>query len=344
MVALITGGAGFIGHHVAAHFLHNTEWDLVFLDRLDLSGNLNRLQELIFSDHPEWRKRCKWIFHDLKAPMNPQLIAQVGPVDFVFHMAASTHVDRSITHPLEFVYDNVVGTANLLEYCRAVQPREKIVYFSTDEVFGPASPKSDPVSGGDGKYPRTQWDYREWDRYRSANPYAATKAGGEELCIAYHNTYGLPILITHCMNVFGERQSPEKFIPMTVKRTRDQELVIVHADKTKTKAGSRYYIHARNVADAVLTVVDKGSPGDKYNIVGEKEMDNLELAKLIAGYVGKPLLYEMVDFHSSRPGHDLRYSLDGAKLATMGWKPPVSFEESMERVVKWTLDNPRWLL
>lgn len=342
--ALVTGGAGFIGHHLAAHLLHNTDLKLVFLDRLDFSGNLNRLHELIFHDHPEWTKRCRFVFHDLKAPINLQVGAQIGPVDYVFHLAASTHVDRSIDSPMEFVMDNVVGTTNLLDYCRRAGVREKIIYFSTDEVFGPAAPAGPDDHRVDRKYPQPRPTYLEWDRYRSANPYAASKAGAEEMCLAYENTYGLPILITHCMNVFGERQSPEKYIPNTISKVMNRMMVTVHANKDKTQAGSRFYIHARNVSDAVLTVAKKGTIGDKYNIVGEREVDNLQLAKMIAEVVGKPLNHMMVDFHSSRPGHDLRYSLCGDKLAQMGWKPPVGFENSLERTIHWTLANPRWLL
>jgi len=338
--ALITGGAGFIGHHFVEHVLRNTDWELVLLDRLDFSGNQNRLVEI--ADFDKHKRRMRWVFHDLKAPLNPQIVAQIGKVDYVFHLAASTHVDRSITHPMEFVLDNVVGTANVLDYCRAVEP-QRIVYFSTDEVFGPAA-DPDHIPPFRSHSPTNRVAYREWDRYRSANPYAATKAGAEELCLAYENTYKLPILITHCMNVIGERQSPEKYVPNTIAKVRDGRLVTVHADKTRTKAGSRFYIHARNVADAVLTVVQKGTPGDKFNIVGEAECDNLRLAQMIAEVVGRPLQYEMVDFHSSRPGHDLRYALDGSKLAAMGWKPPVSFEQSLDRVVRWTLAHPRWLL
>jgi dTDP-glucose 4,6-dehydratase len=324
-VVLLTGGAGFIGHHVAEHVLRNTDWSIVFLDRLDLSGNLNRIAEIAGWDGH--RHRCRWVWHDLKAPVSPQLAQQIGPVDYVFHLAAATHVDRSISDPLSFVYDNVVATANLLEYARWHDP-VRFVYFSTDEVFGPAP---EGVA------------YKEWDRYRSGNPYSATKAGAEELCLAYHNTYGLPVLITHCMNVIGERQHPEKFVPGTIRRVRDGQLVVVHANADLTKAGSRFYIHARNVAHAVMFILQHGRVGDKFNIVGEEECDNLRLAQLIAGFVGKPLRHVMTDFHSQRPGHDLRYALDGSKLAALGWAPPVSFEQSLERVVKWSLDHPEWL-
>ena len=325
MVTLLTGGAGFIGHHVAEHLLRNTDEKLVFLDRLDCAGNLNRLAEI--ANWQKHKSRCRWVWHDLKAPISDQVMKQIGPVNTVLHMAAGTHVDRSITDPLSFVHDNVLGTAHLLEYCRRAEP-SRMLYFSTDEVFGPA-----PQGVA----------YKEWDRYKSGNPYSATKAGAEELCLAWHNTYKTPVYISHCMNVFGERQSPEKFIPMCIRKVRDRELITIHSDRSKTKAGSRFYIHARNVADAVLFILANGTPGEKYNIVGSREVDNLSLAKMIAEIVGKKPMWEMVDFHSSRPGHDLRYALDGRLLEAMGWKPPVSFEKGLERVVKWSLAHPEWL-
>lgn len=324
MKILLTGGAGFIGHHVAEHFLRVTDAKITFLDRLDCSGNLNRIAQI--KDWDKYKRRCRFVFHDLRAPINDQLASQLGEHDTILHLAAFTHVDRSIESPLAAIADNVMGTAHILEHARL--GCERFIYFSTDEVFGPA-----PAGV----------EYKEWDRYRSTNPYSASKAGGEELVLAYHNTYKVPALITHTMNVFGERQHPEKYIPGTIAKVRDADLVTVHANAEKTRAGSRFYIHARNVADALLHLLKLGKSGDKYNIVGELECDNLRLAQLIASFVGKPLSYEMVDFHSQRPGHDLRYALDGSKMARMGWKPAVAFEESLERVVRWSLSHSEWL-
>jgi dTDP-glucose 4,6-dehydratase len=324
MKVLLTGGAGFIGHHLAEHILLNTDWTVTFLDRLDLSGNLNRITGI-----RRWnalKARCRWIFHDLRAPIGDLLAGQIGEHDYILHLAALTHVDRSIADPLAAVADNVMGTAHILEHAR--RGCSRFLYFGTDEVFGPAP---EGIA------------YKEWDRYRSTNPYSATKAGGEELTLAYQNTYRLPAFCTHTMNVFGERQHPEKFIPNTIRKVRGGERVIIHADKTLTKPGSRFYIHARNVADAILFLLQHGEPGDKYNIVGEVECNNLQLAELIADCVGKKLIYEFVDFHSSRPGHDLRYALDGLKMAGLGWRPKVSFEESLRRVVEWTMKHPEWL-
>ena len=323
---MVTGGTGFIGHHMIDYLLKNTDHEIVILDRLDFSGNLNRLAAI-----PSWEKessRVSFVWHDLKAELNPLLIKSLGRVDTILHLAAGSHVDRSMDDPMSFVMDNVVGTCNLLNYARNVDTLEKFVYFSTDEVFGPAP---------DGV------DYKEWDRYNSGNPYSATKAGAEELCLSFNNTYKMPMMITHCMNVFGERQHPEKYIPSTIRKVRDGEKVIIHANKDLTRAGSRYYIHAENVCSAVDFLLEKGKDGDKYNIVGEREVDNLTLAQMIADMVGKPLNYEMLDFHSARPGHDLRYALDGQKMADLGWNMEKNLERSLQGVVDWSLENKEWI-
>jgi len=334
---LVTGGAGFIAHHFIDEILRTTDWNVVTLDRLDYSGNLNRLHEVVSQYPAQTQKRVRIVHHDLKAEINPQIANTIGKVNFIVHMAAGSHVDRSIEFPLEFVMDNVVGTTNVLNYARLCDSLEKFVYFSTDEVFGPAP---DGVR------------YSENDRYNSTNPYSASKAGGEEMAVAFENTYGLPVIITHTMNVFGERQHPEKYIPMCIKRVRDGETITVHSNAQKTKAGSRHYIHAQDVADAMMFLLSADTSGldidyggakcQKFNVVGETELDNLALAQFIADIQGEPLHYEMVDFHSQRPGHDLRYALSGSKLAQMGWTPQ-PIEQRLEQVVKWTLENQRWL-
>lgn len=328
MRVLLTGGAGFIGHHIVEHILKKTDWEIVLLDRLDLSGNLNRVFDVMKSNVGKYQKRLQWVYHDFRAPISQLTARSIGDVDIILHVGASTHVDRSIVDPVSFVHDNVVGTANILEYTRRYQARSTMIYFSTDEVFGPAD---DGVA------------FKEWDRYKSGNPYAATKAGAEELCLAFANTYDLDIRITHCMNVFGERQHSEKFIPLVMHNLIFGKKTFIHANKDKTKAGSRFYIHARNVADAVLFVYQHGKKGDKYNIVGSEEVDNLTLALRIAKIVGNPLTYELVDFHSSRPGHDLRYALSGEKMKSMGWEPPVDFGASLEKTVRWTMEHLEWL-
>ncbi len=324
--ALVTGGAGFIGHHLIEHLFKNTDWDVVCLDRLDTSGNLNRLTEIL-DGTPDYKKRFQFVWHDLKAAINSQIAAAIGPVRYIFHLAAASHVDRSITDPMSFVYDNVVGTGHLLNYAREVDSLDKLINFSTDEVFGPA-----PL----GTF------YNEWDRYDATNPYSASKAGAEELGLAFANTYGLPVITTHSMNVFGERQHPEKYVPMCIKRILNGEKLLIHCSKEGTP-GSRHYIHARNVSDVVLFLCDHGQKREKYNIVGHQEVNNLEMAQQIADILGKPLHYELIDFHSSRPGHDLRYALRDTKLGPLGFEFKVSFDESLRRTVWWTFTNKRWL-
>jgi len=334
---LITGGAGFIAHHLIDEILSKTDWEIITLDRLDFSGNLNRLNEVVSSYPTDIQKRVTVIHHDLKAELNQEIISSIGKVNYICHLAAGSHVDRSISHPLEFVMDNVVGTAHILDYARKQDNLDQFVYFSTDEVFGPA-PKG--------------INFKENDRYNSTNPYSATKAGGEELVVAYENTYGLPAFITHTMNVFGERQNVEKYIPMVIKKVRDGNEVTVHADSNKKIPGSRHYIHAKDVADALLFLLnydlskfkpdETGAKCQKFNIVGKNEINNLELAEFIASVQKKPLNYQLVDFHSSRPGHDLRYALDGTKMLEMGWEPQSAFDR-LEYVINWTLKNDRWL-
>ena len=335
---LITGGAGFIAHHIIAHIIKNTDWDIVTLDRLDLSGNLNRLHEILYEFSAKDKKRLKVVFHDLKAEINSQIKSELGTPDMILHLAAASHVDRSIIYPMEFVLDNVVGTVNLLDFARSLKNLEKFVYFSTDEIFGNAP---EGVS------------YKEYDRYNSTNPYSASKASAEEFCVAYENTYKLPIIITHTMNVFGERQHPEKFIPMTIQRVRDSEKVFIHANKEKTKAGSRHYIHAQDVADGLMFILGlknyrhEGDFGNakcpKFNLVGPEEINNLDLAQKIAEVQKKELIYELIDNHSSRPGHDLRYSLSPNLLKSLGWEPKIKLSKRIEEVVDWSLKNKRWL-
>jgi dTDP-glucose 4,6-dehydratase len=324
---LVTGAAGFVGHTLVANLLANTNAHVVGLDRLDTSGTLHRLQDVLRHAPRVVASRYTQVWHDLKAPINSHVAARLGNPDVILHLAASSHVDRSIEAPAEFVLDNVLGTCHLLEYARAVGP-EKVLYFSTDEVFGPAAP---------GTF------FSEYAAYRSGNPYAATKAGAEELAVAFHNTYGLPIMITHTMNVIGRRQHPEKFVPTCVRRILGGQVVTVHADADCARAGSRHYIDAEDVSEAVLFLLENGEPGEKYNIVGEREMDNLELAQRIADVLGLELKYELVDFHSSRPGHDLRYALSGDLMRRMGWQPRLPIEERLREIVLWTQRHPEWL-
>jgi dTDP-glucose 4,6-dehydratase len=323
---LITGGAGFIGHHIVDYLLNITGAQITLIDRLDDSGNLNRLAEVGAAKNPQVR----FIYHNLRAPINDQLAAQIGPQDFILHLAAATHVDRSIALPMEFVQDNVVATCNILEFARRVKPK-LFVQFSTDEVFGPAP---EGVR------------YKENDRFACSNAYSATKAGAEELAMSYFKMYGLPVIVTHTMNVCGIRQHPEKMIPGTIAKILRGEKVIIHANKDRGNAGTRFYIDAFDVAEAIDFLMVDGVPGQKYNIVGKEEVDNLTLAQWIAEDMGNQHWdYELVDGArpGNRPGHDLRYALDGEKMDRMGWGPIVDIRESVRKIVRWTLANQQWL-
>ena len=326
MKVLITGGCGFVGHHVVEHFLKTTDWDIITFDKLTYAASgLDRVRDISAFDD----ERVSFFTVDFTREISEGVVQETNDVDYILHLGAETHVDNSIEDPKPFVYSNVVGTYNMLEFARLCKNLKAFVYFSTDEVFGPAP---EGVA------------YKEWDRYDCTNPYSATKAGGEELVLAYMNTYGLKGFITHCMNIFGERQHPEKFIPKCIRKIEAGETITIHGTADGKQSGSRFYIHARNVANAVHFLLDKFEQREKYNIVGEMEISNLDLAKMVADAMGhNSLKYEIVDFHSSRPGHDLRYALDGGKMESIGWKVPMTIYESLKSTVQWTLRNRKWM-
>ena len=325
---LITGGCGFIGHHFVEHIFLNTDWNIIIIDKLSYASNgFERLRDTgCLNDD-----RIKVFTNDLINPISEGLKKELGnDINYIVHMAAETHVDNSISNPKLFLDNNINSTYHMLEYARELKNLEIFFYFSTDEVFGPAL--------GDKLY-------KEWERHKPTNPYSASKSAAEQICISYENTYKIPLMIVNVMNAFGERQHVEKFIPLCIKKILNDEKIFIHSYPDKKKSGTRFYIHGRNIASAVLFLINNGEIGEKYNISGEKEVSNLEMAKLVAKFMGKELNYEMVDFHSDRPGHDLRYGLDGSKLFNMGFKLPLNFEESLEKTVKWTLldENKKWL-
>lgn len=332
MRVLLTGSAGFIGHWVLEALLSETKWDIVGLDRLDCSSTLERLRHV-----PGLQtKRFKHVWHDLRAPINDMLAHLIGPVDIILHLAASTHVDRSIVDALPFVYDNVVGTAHVLEYARNLTHKQgplKLFYYqSTDEVFGPAP---DGVA------------YKEWDRYHASNPYAATKAAGEELALSFCNTYGVPVVVGHLMNCFGPRQHPEKFLPLVISRVMNDYGVQIHADRQCTTPGSRVYLHVRTAARAILAIVEaaergKLNAGDKINIPGGQEIDNLRFAQIIAEEVGKPLKYELVSYSANRPGHDAHYRLDDTRFKELNVMHG-DVVGDIRATVRWYMKNREWL-
>lgn len=325
VTVIITGGMGFIGSHMIEHIHRKTNWNIVILDKLNYaSKGFDRIRNmgLLHSD------RIRIFTVDLSVSLSVGLQREIGPVDYIIHMAAETHVDNSILDPVPFIHNNVMSTTHMLEYARQCPSLVKFVYFSTDEVFGSAP---DGIA------------FKEWDRHKPTNPYSASKSAGENIAIAYENTYKVPLFIVNVMNAFGERQHVEKFIPKVIKHILRGEPLQIHADSTCSYPGSRFYIHARNIASAVLFLIKNGVIGEKYNIRGERELNNLEVVQYIGRVMDKPFTYELVNFHENRPGHDLRYCLNGDKLTEMGWSIPLSFEESLTRTVQWTLNNTEWL-
>ena len=319
---LITGASGFLGSHFLEEVLVNTDWNIIAMCRMTYVGDLNRI---IDSCHVrEHGDRVKLVYHDLKFEFPPHIIEAIGDVDYVAHIAANSHVDRSIAHPRQFVEDNVIGSLNLLEWYREYCPKALFINYLTDEVFGPAP---------------EDYDFKEEDRWRPSNPYSASKAGQGALGISYYNTYNLPIIHTYTMNLFGERQHPEKLVALAIKKILNNQVIKIHAKLDSSNnveyVGQRHWLHARNAANATLFLFNNGKPGEHYNVVGDVELCNDELVKKIASIMNKNANIEYVDFSKSRPGHDRRYGLDGSKLKDMGWKQPIDFETSLRRTINW---------
>ncbi len=346
MRILVTGADGFIGHHFMEHLLVNRpSWSMDAICSFREGGIAERLTQAPHIANALADGQVVIHTADLTCPLSRQLVSRLSGVDVIVNFASRSHVDTSLESPARFVRDNVDIVLTMLELAKTVQPK-LFVQISTDEVYGPAMDKH---------------RHKEWEAIAPSNPYSASKAAQEAVAFAWWRAYGVPMVITNTMNNIGERQSAEKFVPMVIKRVLDGSTVRIHAvqdPETSTwRVGSRCYLHARNHADAILFLIEQlipsGVPTYKYaevahpprfNVVGEVEMDNLQLAQAVADHVGKPLRYELHDAHSARPGHDLRYALNGAKLRDLGWRAPVPFDEALRRTVAWTLEHPEWLM
>ena len=315
---LLTGGAGFVGSHVLKYLLRHTDWEIVALIRLNHAGDANRLKDT------QGYGRVTYVYHDLKYTINGDVRDRIGEVDYILHLAANSHVDRSITNPKEFFEDNVLGAVNILEYMRLHMPKARLINFSTDEVYG-AAPEG--------------YKYKEEDRFSPSNPYSASKAGQSMAAIAYFKTYGLDIINTYTMNIFGPDQNKEKLIPKAIYNAKKRIPMPVFAElegDTLVGVGTRHWLHVDNVGDALLFVLQNGVSGEAYNIVGTDELSNEEVVRAVNELLGTEPLIKYVDFHSTRPGHDRRYAIDGAKLAELGWTPKKGFKEGLEDVISKT--------
>lgn len=342
MKVFLTGASGFVGSHLLRHLLVNTDWKIVCPVTFSHRGLPARVASAI-CDRPDWSSRVKIVHWDLRSPADALTLKAVGNSDVVMNVASESHVDRSIETPLPFIRSNVDIMLNVLEAARTVQPR-LLLQMSTDEVYGPADAGHRHV---------------EWEPVIPSNPYSASKAAQEAIAVSYWRTYGVPVVLTNTMNIIGEMQDPEKFLPKIVRSLRRGAPITVHTGPDGV-SGSRFYLHARNLADAWLFLaLNYGEDGpplyregaerpERFHIVGEREVSNTGLVHEVGQIMGldKPTVDDLirpVSFHESRPGHDLRYALDGSKIAGIGWSAPVGFDEGLRRTVDWTLDHPEWL-
>ena len=330
---LLSGIGGFIGSHCLSHVLTTTDWEVVGIDSWNHKGISERVAES--KHYQNNRERVKIFTHDLNSPISHVLENKIGKIDYIINFASDSHVDRSITTPVPFVQNNINIALNMLEYTRRIKP-EKIIQIGTDEVYGPT----------DGVH-----NHPEWSAIIPSNPYSASKAAQDAIATGYWRTYGTPLILTNIMNTFGEYQDSEKFIPLVVKKILNKEKITIHSDKTKTISGARYWLHARNTSDALLFMLKNvpiksyplWSRPERFNIVGGKQISNLEIVKWISNIIGQDAIYEMVDSETSRPGHDAFYGLSGEKLKSYGHTFPKNLEESFEKTIRWYVDNPRWL-
>lgn len=327
---LITGGAGFIGSHVVRLFVNQyTDYQIVNLDKLTYAGNLDNLKDI--QDAPNYT----FVKGDIIDADFIQKLFQEHQFDGILHLAAESHVDRSILNPLEFVQTNVIGTVNLLNAAKHLWKDNfegKLFYhISTDEVYG---------SLDDGGF------FLEDTSYDPKSPYSASKASSDHFVRAYHNTFKLPIVISNCSNNYGPNQFPEKLLPLFIHNIQNNKALPVYGKGENVRDWLYVIDHAR----AIDLVFHKGNIGETYNIGGFNEWQNLALIELLCKVMDKKLNREegtsekLITFVTDRAGHDLRYAIDATKInKELGWKPSVTFEEGLEKTVDWYLDNKEWL-
>lgn len=327
---VITGGAGFIGSHVARLFVNKyPDYRIINLDALTYAGNLENLRDIEGSSNYFFEKA-----NILDTEALDALFAMYQP-DGIIHLAAESHVDRSILSPLDFVYTNVIGTVNLLNAARTCWKGnwegKRFYHVSTDEVYGAL---------GDTGF------FTETTRYDPHSPYSASKAASDHFVRAYHDTFGLPAVVSNCSNNYGPNHFPEKLIPLFINNILNKKPLPVYGDGLYT----RDWLYVKDHASAIDLVFHKGKNGDTYNIGGFNEWKNIDLVKLLCKLVDQKIgnvpgsSERLITYVKDRPGHDRRYAIDATKInQKLGWSPSVTFEEGLSLTIDWYLQNEDWL-
>ena len=325
---LITGGAGFIGANFVHHWCNSyPDERVIVLDALTYAGNLNNLASL------KERENFRFVQGNIcDRPLIDKLLEE-EKIDTIAHFAAESHVDRSILGPDAFIQTNVIGTFTLLEAFRHYQGEKKVfLHVSTDEVYGSLSPE-DPA-------------FRETTPYAPNSPYSASKAGSDHLVRAYYHTYGLPTIITNCSNNYGPYHFPEKLIPLMCINILLGKPLPVYGDGENVRDWLYVLDHCR----ALDIVINRGKPGETYNIGGNNEVKNIDLVKMLCALMDElatdlPVTpcHQLITFVKDRPGHDRRYAIDATKIQTeLGWTPSVTVEQGLRQTVQWYLNNRAW--
>ncbi len=346
---LVTGGAGFIGSHVARLLVNKyPDYKIVNLDKLTYAGNLANLRDL------ENKPNHIFVKADICDLDAVRKVIRGHSVDGIIHLAAESHVDRSIRDPFIFAKTNVLGTLTLLQAAREFwEPQGwsgKLFYhISTDEVYGALKvtlPEGDPAGHESGGGPFGDTFFTEESKYQPHSPYSASKASSDHFVRAWHDTYGMPVIVTNCSNNYGPFQFPEKLIPLFINNIRERRPLPVYGKGENV----RDWLYVEDHARAIDLIFHKGKVAETYNIGGFNEWKNIDLVKVLVRTVDRQLGRaecaddDLVTFVADRKGHDMRYAIDSSKLkAELGWEPSLRFEEGIEKTVRWYLDNGEWL-